>query len=55
MHAQALNRLEIHLAERMTEAKIDMRTAAYAHALDRIGEAVEAHGTSAFFGTSGRS
>ncbi len=41
--------------ERMTSAKIDMRTAAYAHALDRIGEAVEAHGTSAFFGTSGRS
>jgi len=40
---------------RMTEAKIDMRTSAYAHALDRIGEAVEAHGTSAFFGTSGKS
>ncbi|MHC5065672.1 MAG: Glu/Leu/Phe/Val family dehydrogenase [Planctomycetota bacterium] len=41
--------------ERMADNKIDMRTAAYAHALDRIGEAVEAHGTSAFFGTSGRS
>ncbi len=31
------------------EKDIDMRTAAYVHALDRIGSAVEAHGTKAFF------
>ena len=28
---------------------LDMRTAAYVHALDRIAAAVEAHGTKAFF------
>ncbi|MEE8506517.1 MAG: glutamate dehydrogenase, partial [Kiloniellales bacterium] len=28
---------------------IDMRTAAYVHALDRIAQAVEAHGTKAYF------
>lgn len=33
----------------MEREKIDMRTAAYAHALTRIGEAVEAQGTAGFF------
>ena len=31
------------------ERNIDMRTAAYVHALDRIAAAVEAHGTKAYF------
>ncbi|NND96913.1 MAG: Glu/Leu/Phe/Val dehydrogenase [Pirellulaceae bacterium] len=31
------------------EAEIDMRTAAYAHALNRIGEAMESQGTSRYF------
>ncbi len=31
------------------EKGIDMRTAAYVHALDRIAQAVEAHGTKAYF------
>ena len=31
---------------------IDLRTAAYVHALDRIGQAVEARGTKAFFSQS---
>jgi glutamate dehydrogenase (NADP+) len=31
------------------EKSIDMRTAAYVHALARIAEAVEAHGTQAYF------
>ena len=31
------------------EKKIDMRTAAYVHALDRIAKGVEAHGTQAYF------
>ncbi len=35
--------------ELMLEKKVDMRTAAYAHALNRVGAAVEAHGTSRFF------
>ncbi len=35
--------------EFMTDKGIDMRTAAYATALDRIGEAIEAQGTSAYF------
>jgi glutamate dehydrogenase (NADP+) len=34
------------------ERGIDLRTAAYVHALDRIGRAVEAHGTKAFFNAS---
>lgn len=33
----------------MTEKQIDMRTAAYVHALNRISEAIEAQGTSRFF------
>lgn len=33
----------------MMEHHIDMRTAAYAHALGRIGAAIEAHGTHRFF------
>ncbi len=33
----------------MTEKKIDMRTAAYAHALNRLSDAIEAQGTSRFF------
>ena len=31
------------------ESEIDMRTAAYAHALNRIGEAMESQGTSRYF------
>ncbi len=34
----------------MEKHEIDMRTAAYAHALNRIGEAVEAGGTQRYFG-----
>ncbi len=34
----------------MSEKKTDMRTAAYVHALNRIGEAIEAQGTSRYFG-----
>ena len=33
----------------MSEKKTDMRTAAYVHALNRIGEAIEAQGTSRYF------
>ncbi len=33
----------------MTQMKTDMRTAAYTHALGRIGQAIEAHGTHRFF------
>lgn len=33
----------------MAEKQIDMRTAAYAHALKRLSEAIEAQGTSQFF------
>lgn len=33
----------------MAEKKTDMRTAAYVHALNRIGEAIEAQGTSRYF------
>jgi glutamate dehydrogenase (NADP+) len=40
-------------ARRIWEVKeekgLDMRTAAYVHALARIAEAVEAHGTKAYF------
>ena len=39
---------------RAAHAKIDMRTAAYAQALDRIGEAVNAQGTAAFFSATAR-
>jgi glutamate dehydrogenase (NADP+) len=31
------------------EKKITMRTAAYVHALSRLAEAIEAHGTQSFF------
>ena len=31
------------------EKELDMRTAAYVHALDRIAAAVEAHGAQAYF------
>jgi glutamate dehydrogenase (NADP+) len=31
------------------ERQIDMRTAAYAHALNRIGTAIEAQGTQRYF------
>ncbi len=34
---------------RTQKLKMDMRTAAYAHALDRIGEAIDAQGTQAFY------
>ncbi len=33
-------------------AEIDMRTAAYAHALNRIGEAMESQGTSRYFNSA---
>jgi len=33
----------------MENKKIDMRAAAYAHALGRIGEAIESQGTSKYF------
>ncbi|WP_182870660.1 Glu/Leu/Phe/Val family dehydrogenase [Rhodopirellula sp. JC639] len=33
----------------MTEKQIDMRTAAYTHALNRLSDAIEAQGTSRFF------
>ena len=33
----------------MGEKKTDMRTAAYIRALNRIGEAIEAQGTSRYF------
>jgi glutamate dehydrogenase (NADP+) len=39
---------------RAEKAGVDMRTAAYAHALGRIGEAVNAQGTAAFFSASAR-
>jgi len=39
---------------RAEKAGIDLRTAAYAQALSRIGEAVNAQGTSAFFSASAR-
>ncbi|MDA7977490.1 MAG: Glu/Leu/Phe/Val dehydrogenase [Pirellulales bacterium] len=35
------------------EREIDMRTAAYAHALTRIGKAIEAQGTSRYFKSNG--
>ena len=35
--------------DKATEKDIDMRTAAYAHALDRIGTAIESQGTQAYF------
>jgi len=41
---------EFHaLHDLMEEHRIDMRTAAYAHALNRIAEAVEAQGTRGYF------
>ena len=33
--------------------QIDMRTAAYVHALDRIGRAIEAKGTQSYFAEGG--
>jgi len=39
--------------DRSEAQELDMRTAAYAHALERIGEAVEAQGTRAFFSNHG--
>lgn len=39
--------------DRMTDRGISMRTAAYAHALDRIGAAVEALGTQRYFNGQG--
>ncbi len=39
---------------RAEKARIDMRTAAYAQALDRIGAAVNAQGTAAFFSATAR-
>ena len=39
--------------ERYRQQKLDMRTAAYAHALERLGEAIEALGTHAFYSGNG--
>ncbi len=39
--------------ERHRQAKLDMRTAAYAHALERLGEAIDAQGTQAFYAGNG--
>jgi glutamate dehydrogenase (NADP+) len=44
MEPEARRVWDIHL-----EKGIDLRTAAYVHALDRIGRAVAAHGTKAYF------
>ncbi len=41
--------------DRSQGQELDMRTAAYVHALERIGEAVETQGTRAFFSNHGRS
>jgi glutamate dehydrogenase (NADP+) len=38
-----------HIYDLMVEKEIDMRTAAYAHALTRMGAAVEAQGTHEYF------
>jgi len=38
-----------HVYDKMHDRKIDMRTAAYTVALSRIGQAIEAHGTRAYF------
>jgi glutamate dehydrogenase (NADP+) len=38
-----------HIYDLALELKIDMRTAAYVHAIKRIGETMEAKGTSAYF------
>jgi glutamate dehydrogenase (NADP+) len=38
-----------HIHKLARDKGIDMRTAAYVHALDRIGKAVAAHGTKTFF------
>ncbi len=38
--------------DRMTEQSIDMRTAAYAHAVSRLGEAIACQGTSHYFSAS---
>ena len=35
--------------DKAMEQDIDMRTAAYAHALDRIGAAIESQGTQSYF------
>ncbi len=37
----------------MNHHQIDMRTAAYAHAMGRIGQAVESHGTHRYFSNNG--
>ena len=39
--------------ERSRQQKLDMRTAAYAHALDRLGDAIDALGTQAFYSGNG--
>jgi len=39
--------------DRMTSGELDMRTAAYAHALNRLGRAIEAHGTRDYFRRNG--
>jgi len=39
---------------RMKEKEIDMRTAAYAHSLSRIGQAIGSYGTQSYFANGGR-
>ena len=40
--------------DRMTQLEVDMRTAAYVHALSRIGEAIESRGTQSYFNGAGK-
>lgn len=49
---QIMTREFIAIHEMMTKRRIDMRTAAYAHALNRISQAIEAQGTSSYFSAS---
>ena len=50
---QAIMAKEFNKVYDLMEAKrIDMRTAAYAHSLSRIGEAIESQGTKSYFGNS---
>jgi glutamate dehydrogenase (NADP+) len=42
-----------HVYDLMEKNRIDMRTAAYAHALNRLGEAVASQGTRKFFAAGG--
>lgn len=49
---QIMTREFLAIHELMTKRRIDMRTAAYAQALNRISQAIEAQGTSSYFSVS---